>query len=199
MKKAIVRAGTPFRSRAAVWLAVAAILLGAVARSHSRAVSMAKASGARRVLPAHGGERPWHASCFGMKFSPVVALRAATERAAARWSAATGCELAVGEGGIPVSLVDEVLTPAGEHANGATDLLRDAAGQVVGCIGLRIGRSAADPERTLLHEFGHALGATLHAKGGLMARAPLAGASLDQAAVDLVCQRLDCARRRSES
>jgi hypothetical protein len=197
MKKAIVRAGMPFRSREAVWLAVAT-LLGAVARPHSEAVSMAKASGAGRALSAHVGEHLWHATCFGTRFSPVIELRAATERAAARWSAATGCRLTVGEGGIPVSLVDEVLTPAGERANGATDLLRDGAGQVVGCIGLRIGRSTADPERTLLHEFGHALGATLHAKGGLMARAPVVGASLDRAAIDLVCQHLDCALRHSE-
>jgi hypothetical protein len=126
-------------------------------------------------------------------------LRAATERAAARWSAATGCTIEVGEGGIPVSLVDEVLTPAGESANGATDFVRDARLQWMACSGVRIARTATDPERTVLHELGHALGATVHANGGLMASAPAAGVSLDEAAVELVCQHLDCALRHSRS
>jgi hypothetical protein len=153
-------------------------------------------SGSRAPMPVAAASEltRWRARCARTVFTPAPELRAATERAAARWAGATGCDIRVGPAGLPVVLVPNVVATDGEPANGATDGFVDARGRLVAYVQVRIARTAKDPERTLLHEMGHALGALGHAQTGIMAVAPSAVAHLDPAAIELVCATLDCVR-----
>lgn len=125
-------------------------------------------------------------------FSPDDELLDETLDAAARWSATTGCDVSVGEGGMPVTLVAELLTSSGEYANGgATVYARDGAFD--GCDGLTVAETTDDRARTVAHEMGHCLGAMGHASDGLlMARPPTATEPINAAALALVCEALPC-------
>jgi hypothetical protein len=109
-------------------------------------------------------------------FSPDPVLEAATVRAAARWSAATGCSVEVGAPGVWIELVDHVWRPDGTDAPGATSPERDH-------VRINTRARAAQRDRTLLHEVGHVLGMTSeHAVDDV----------IDSVALSEVCSVLAC-------
>jgi hypothetical protein len=124
-------------------------------------------------------------------FTPDPELEAETRDAAARWSAATGCAVTVGEGGIRVRLVeDRMITPSGTEAHGQTFCPSDSCRRSE--LVIEVARDHA--EMTVAHEMGHALEAsTAHVDddGSLMAHT---GGNGDITAADLtlVCSVLDC-------
>ena len=128
----------------------------------------------------------------GMVFSPVPELLEATEIAAARWSAATGCDVRTGEGGIPVVYVDPVadglvgIGENGENASGGVYRYEEtgACAQIGQVAGL-------STTQTIAHEIGHCIGQPGHTADGLMstfATGPLNAASLER-----VCDVFPCA------
>lgn len=93
-------------------------------------------------------------------FSPEESLRAETLEAAARWSKATGCDVAVGEGGIPVRLVADLgLSERGTRVHGWTHCLDTSAA----CkrSGLVIDLTPEHKPAAMAHEMGHALPAIM--------------------------------------
>lgn len=88
----------------------------------------------------------------GAVFTPEPALLAETTAAAARWSAATGCDVRVGDGGIPVRLVDMLYDDAG-HAQPEMFGLQHwtESGEIV------IDVTALRSQPVIPHEMGHAL------------------------------------------
>lgn len=87
----------------------------------------------------------------GMVFSPQDLLLEATRSAVERWSAATGCDLSIGEGGVAVELALSIEKPDGTQGPGITDpdLSR-----------IRIHQRAGKEQRvrTVAHEFCHVFG-----------------------------------------
>lgn len=125
-------------------------------------------------------------------FSPDAALLEATELAAARWSVATGCEVVVAEGGVPVELAATIPRPDGSEAPGATSAERDLVR-----INMRVGK--AQRERTVMHELGHALGGDHTASDGVLSGAKGGRDVIDAEALATVCSRLPCTVRNAES
>lgn len=148
-----------------------------------------------------------------MAFSPDDALRPAAEFAAARWSVATGCEVVIAEGGVPlvswprlfVEYTDDGRALLAEVNHGGT--MRSICGlstwtedeSAVRIIDVSL---ACDEEDAVAHEMGHALaGIRRHSFSGVLAsgdnpaRTPL----IDEGSLDVVCYQLPCARRVPES
>lgn len=144
-------------------------------------------------VPRAGELEP--ASC-GMAFDPAPELLEATEAAAVRWSAATGCDVRVEAGGVPVVLVRGLVTASGKRAAGAW---RHTAESDV-CLRVDIDDEFGGP-RAVAHELGHCLMhrvnlapqnlAGSHAESGLMAEG--APGDIDGASLSLVCSSFDCA------
>lgn len=128
----------------------------------------------------------------GMVFSPVAELLEATEIAAARWSTATGCDVRVGEGGLPVTEQTDMRDRDGDPVNGRALVYSDAVTrEYARCDGLVLSTTRA--ERTVAHEMGHCLGAMGHASAGMLSEYADGGDLIDAAALDLVCANLACA------
>jgi hypothetical protein len=106
-----------------------------------------------------------------------------------RWSAATGCPVTVGEGGIPMSLTDDLHGKDGTKLSGNTTF--DHQGRPL--------RIELDPAQfsieTLGHEMGHALALQpLHAADGVLSlRAPDRQPTISAETLSLVCERHACA------
>jgi hypothetical protein len=110
--------------------------------------------------------------------SPEPSLFGMAQRAAYRWNKArgcldgSGCELVIGEDGIPVQYVDEILMPEldarGEpmRASGASKPLPPGT---PGCdwLYVHVSLTTDDPERTLVHELAHVLGLVEHTTTGV--------------------------------
>jgi hypothetical protein len=127
-------------------------------------------------------------------FTPLnESLRGPLAGAVSRWNAATGCLASVGERGLPVALVPEVVNDEGKPSNGVTDVeLEDGAW--VACTAVFISAQADDLSDTVLHELGHCLGAGRHneSRTGLMAARPGAAPRIDSESLALVCEALPC-------
>lgn len=118
-------------------------------------------------------------------FSPTDEVRAYVEPAAGRWSAATGCDIRVGEGGSPVSLVPFLpRLDSPESSNGRTE--RDTRE-------IWLSVTSPHPFATVAHEMGHALtnNAGGHSEGGLMAF-PIWSGAIDETSLALVCGVVRC-------
>jgi hypothetical protein len=130
-------------------------------------------------------------SICGISFVPDPELLEATEIAAARWSAATGCSIQTGEG-IPIYAHDRlyaVLEPSREICGLATWSENNAE-----VIRLDISLSC-DVEDATAHEVGHAIaGLKGHSRSGVMAsghnenRTPV----IDTPSLELVCYLFPC-------
>lgn len=132
--------------------------------------------------------------------SPSPEIEPATREAMQAWQAATGIEIQIGAGGVPVSIEDSI------QDCGLTFTDRAGTGELRGVHSIVVrrdaGRRCANWSRTLRHEIGHALmnhfspdvGPGLgHAEAGIMADRANATPGLDQAALELVCAIAPCA------
>jgi hypothetical protein len=121
----------------------------------------------------------------GLVISPTDELSIRTTNAAARWAAATGCDVRVGEGGVPVFTVDALHTSEGKIAAGHAS--HDEAGA---CSSIEVWLYYSDAA-TVPHEIGHCLGAAGHSPSGLMTSG--AGPNqIDAASLALVCASAPC-------
>lgn len=128
-------------------------------------------------------------------FSPGPGAEELVADAAAAWSEATGCDIHVADGGIPVRLVAGIVNAKGEPQCGVTHRQRDASGQIVGVSGIEISVNTADrcrdPARATKHEMGHALAPrSTHTTEGLMAPVPEGTDYVDGIAAAFVCAEL---------
>ena len=128
----------------------------------------------------------------GVVFSPEESLRIEVEATAARWAAATGCDIRVGEGGIPVRVsADLGLSSRGTRVHGWTH----CSDLEVPCkrSQLIIEVTADHKPATLAHELGHALPNRMDHLEGDALMGPAGGAGLISAAdLTYVCERLHC-------
>jgi hypothetical protein len=123
-------------------------------------------------------------------FSPEPELGAATRSAASDWSAATGCAITVGAGGIPVLLADSIPDADGDEHMGVTSPERDV---------IRIHRRATRRYHVVVHEMGHALGGDhVETDGVLSGQVPRTN-TIDAASRASVCSRLSCAPASPQS
>jgi hypothetical protein len=134
----------------------------------------------------------------GMAFDPDPELLAATEAAAKRWSAATGCDVRIEAGGVPIVLAEpqDVRDESGTPKRAITEV-RDG-------LPVRIAyrRGPLLPwtvETMLTHEMGHALGMREHTQTGLMAETTELGAPIDAESLAGVCAVLECSAFVPES
>lgn len=118
-----------------------------------------------------------------VRFSPEPELEGATNSAASDWSAATGCEITVGPGGIPVVLADSIPDEDGAERQGSTDIARTR---------IQVHRLATRRFRVVLHEMGHALGGEHTDTDGCLSGALGRRNVVDAAALETVCAVLPC-------
>jgi hypothetical protein len=132
-------------------------------------------------------------------YSPDVDSARFVEAAAARWSAATGCEIRVGAGRIPVTMSEQLTNPiTGEHPQGITEYLPTRIGLQRGMVPTvhQAGAGVTDNESMLflvaMHEMGHSLGIhqEMDLSGGVMS---VSGDGLVHAAeLEVVCAAIAC-------
>jgi hypothetical protein len=123
------------------------------------------------------------ASVCAVVFSPVPELEGAANSAASDWSTATGCDITVGPGGIPIVLADSIPDADGAEHQGQTSDARDV---------VWVHRLAARRYRVVLHEMGHALGGNHTDTDGCLSGAPGRRNVIDAAALASVCSALSC-------
>jgi hypothetical protein len=135
----------------------------------------------------------------GTVLTPDAELLEETTRVAARWSAATGCDVRVGEGGAPVRLVPEIIDN-GEAVPGFTLPLEGGGFEII-VSPLRFDPRAAPNDGVLAHELGHVLhprDGHVEAQPGFVACTPLMCGNggqglITQADLEYVCAGYDCA------
>lgn len=124
-----------------------------------------------------------------LTLSPDPQLAQLTSDWAERWSEATGLQIEVAVGGVPVRAVDDIDVDEGETC-GATTITDGVAVDIQ--IDVTPPARCAGWGYMLGHEIGHALaGDATHDEGGLMARKPAQGVVLEVDA-DYVCSRVEC-------
>jgi hypothetical protein len=122
-----------------------------------------------------------------LALAPAPELDAQTRVAAERWSVATGCNISVGEAGIPVVLVDRIAK--GIEGRFAVD---PADGQLK--IRLLRGLSGERLQHVLDHEMGHGLGVpSTHTADGLMQSGSGMAARITAGNLEVVCSVSHCA------
>lgn len=203
------------------WLSLA--LLGALGCAQGEAIP----AGALDMAPNVGGLEQPIQGCERV-FSPAPELVDATQAAAARWSAATGCDVHVGERGLAVAyrptplVCDGIEHPAAlgnlcpsTNTIQVIDVYEHPEDLAIMVPAYTLADAAA---RTVLHEIGHALaGNGVHLPGGNVMAAGDAeefatvhegahvgtlhenpGQPITTADLELVCAELPCAWMQPE-
>lgn len=129
------------------------------------------------------------ASVCEVRFSPEPALEGAANSAASDWSTATGCDITVGPGGIPIVLADSIPDADGNERQGQTSDGRDV---------IWIHRLATRRYHVVVHEMGHALGGEHVASDGVLSGAVPRTNVIDAASLASVCSVLACAPAPAE-
>jgi hypothetical protein len=131
-----------------------------------------------------------------MVFAPDAMARESVAAGATRWSAATGCEVALGEEGVPVTALRHiyVLEDGRLRSLCGRSTWDEARTGVVG-IEIALEDPACSGEYAATHELGHALARVQgHAYDGVMAdgHSPLKGERITVQSLAFVCQGLRC-------
>ena len=142
--------------------------------------------------------------------SPTEETRDLVEDAAAQWTAATGIELRVGEGGIPIKAAPRALDDEGREACATTEIVREFGTHRFRSIKeLVIARTPPrgcpnwETGRATLHELGHILcnwhvdgwpANACHSDAGLMAAVVNATNYPDARSLETVCTYAACTR-----
>jgi hypothetical protein len=130
----------------------------------------------------------------GLALDPIPELLEGTRVAAARWSAATGCDVRVEAGGVPVRFAtnEEVTGEDGELGRGVTSFDKATAELVF--IGYRSGPVLPwTVDMTLTHELGHALGCHSHTSdGGVLDTPSQLYSKITADALTCTCASLAC-------
>jgi hypothetical protein len=134
----------------------------------------------------------------GLSFEADPGLLPEAESAASRWSAATGCDIRVEAGGIPLRAEDRVFDQ-GKRVCGLSTW--DEARTGVQAIEVAMVDLSCLPPYTVLHEMGHAIAnIQAHTLSGVMAAASSKAKStrIDAASLQLVCLGIACTRFQPE-
>jgi hypothetical protein len=142
--------------------------------------------------------------------SPSDDTRELVERAASEWTQATGIDILIGAGGIPVTAAEEALDEDGNPACGITPVRRGkrsrefrAIERVVIAMRPPAGCPRWQTGRTMLHEIGHVVcefGVDgdpengCHSETGLMATKANETQGIDGASLEVVCAHATCTR-----
>jgi hypothetical protein len=127
--------------------------------------------------------------------SPEPDLEAETGSAARRWSVATGCDIHIGEGGLPIRSEAYVYDPDATRMCGLATW--DDARVAVQHVEVAMVDVACLPAYTVLHELCHALsGIQGHTLSGVCASGTSKDKStrIDEPSLQLVCYGLHCSR-----
>lgn len=140
---------------------------------------------------------PPEAPSCAFTFDPEPSLVDATRAAAERWSAATGCDVHVAAGGVPIiawpSMYSTVL-PDGSLAIDPYEGDRRMCGAWdPGMRAMYVAPCSRPLPFSVSHEMGHALGTLAHSATGIMAESVAkADDVIDDASLELVCSVLEC-------
>jgi hypothetical protein len=149
-----------------------------------------------------------------MAFDPDPELLAATEAAADRWAPATGCDVRVEAGGVPVRamprifIADDEQVVHGDDPNGDRHLVCGVTQHRwdVGAWAIHVATDSPPCTRPLdevvAHEVGHAFGPpATHAEGGLSAdsNAPRRTSLISDETLEWACSYTDCLAFAPES
>lgn len=144
-----------------------------------------------------GSVAPEAAKGCDVALEPDAAVADVTDEWSGRWSAATGCDVRVESGGVPVLAVEESSIDDGKTRCGSTQrLIRDE--ETIRVLSVEIDLTPPDEcvgwGYTVGHEIGHVIGGRGHAESGLMVdRLPLGVVHvIDEAALELVCASVEC-------
>lgn len=124
----------------------------------------------------------------GATLTPAPELREVTRAAVDDWNQATGCGLEVGYRGVPLHLVDQVLSAEG--AEMCSRMLRDKeGGVVVGIDAIEIARTCPGVRNVVKRELAHLFGVT---SSELLPKTEAGLALIDEATLALVCETVTC-------
>lgn len=131
-------------------------------------------------------------------FDPDPDTRRFVEPAVARWSRATGCDIAIKAGGIPIMNVPSITMPDGRYVGGIT-----VFDNWCGVKEIQISDLSPDPFRTAVHEIGHVIGRSClrddsgHSATGVMSSS-IGQKKIDESSLTLICGVLECDEFRPE-
>jgi hypothetical protein len=153
------------------------------------------------------------ASC-GMAFDPDPELAEATQLAATRWSAATGCHVRIEAGGIPVRALPQIFIADDEQVvytddpNGDRRLVCGVTQHRwdIGAFAIHVAtdtpRCTRSIDEVVAHEIGHAFGPpATHAEGGLCAdsNSPHRTSVISESTLEWACSHTACSAFVPES
>lgn len=123
-------------------------------------------------------------------FTPTPEAEPYVAAAVERWSQATGCDVRIGEGGIPVAMAPEIISDKGDMMTGVSNRANCEVYEVF------IAEYSTRKYETALHEVGHALhspcdAAHAHTETGIMTYNSRED-RIDEASLSLICEGFDC-------